>query len=527
MSLRRKGPTRPVFPRKVPPSTSQPPVGTKTGTAELTSYLSYALLILYVLASVSATKDEMLLIPSKGIQLPLVTVTVSVTGFYFLSPIMVLIGHLITLRRIPTTFSKLLSLSTGSQADRLSAMTDRIMLACLLLAGPVTLLLITYRFAAFQSPLHLVLHATVLIYSWHATVTRYVEVIHGKSGRPKLPLRLLCEGVNFVVLVWLLVCVDVTHIPAEYSRTLKLKRDTTVLTDDEGGTVWWVPHITIDKATQLWSGRGTTDPDLVAYSGKADAKQWFMSRGVALDVRARHLRFLDISYQVLPRVWAQDADLSGANLSYAKLYGSQFADTQLSGANFSLTGLDGATFMSSVIEGARFNHTDLRGTYWDNVTLRRSQFLGTDLSLSVMYGVTLDQSVLAGVDFTASTLSGVKVVDTAVSYVRAQKVMRAEDIPEFMDSKAPVLVVAPTQALVSLAPKICRPKPDPGWEYAWETFMMIKSMTSGAEPEVVPAVAKLFGLKQCAALPQRDAWLEQARAGGQVRKPAPRGSQRD
>lgn len=497
---------RPRRPLRTKTSSFGKPSATTSAVVEhvdLSSYLSYALLILYVLASVSSTKDEMLLIPSRGIQLPLVSVTVPVVGFYLLSPLIVLIGHLVTLRRIPMTFPKLLNTEPHARHEQLNVSTDYLMVICLLFAGPVTLLLITCRFAAYQSPVVFLIQAAALVYACYATLVRFHEVLPEKVRTAQTPVKWACYLAGTVVGSWLLLCADVILIPAQYSATVWLKTHTALLDNEDEGTIAWIPHIHIDRADRLWSGVATTDADLAEHSGKVDAKELFMTRGVALDLRSRNLRFLDISQQVIPRVWAHDADLSGANLSFTRLYGSVFVGTKLNGASFDLAALDGSTFMHTTISNTTFRHARLKGSYWDNVVVNDSDFLQADLSLASLYGVKFNRVVMAGTDLTATSLFETEAADLAIGYVEPYKILTAVESDELMKETSPVLEVAPEAALAEIAKQICRPNIDSGWTYAWSNFLQIKSMVGASEPGVMSALQGLFKLERCKDLPDR------------------------
>lgn len=515
MRHRKRIPSTEILRRRGTETASKTPGGN-----DLASYLSYAVLILYVLASISATKDEMLLIPTKGIQLPLATVTVSVTGFYFLSPLMVLIGHLVTLRRIPQTFATLFETTPVTRHERLNRNSDLLMLICLLLAGPVTLLLITYRFAAYQSQALFVMQAASLLYSCYAAGVRYQEVMSIRRKQvSRLGLMIGCS-VGACLGGWLLLCADVILMPARYSTMVWLKTHTGLLTDEDGGTIAWVPHIAIDRATPIWTGLGISNNDLATYAGKTDSKDWFMTRGIALDVRGRHLRFLDISQQIIPRIWAHYADMSGANLSYSSLYGSVFVGTRLNGASFNLTHLDGSSFMFSELDNTEFNHTSLRGTHWDTMELNQTSFVSSDLSLASMYGVKLNNVNFVGGDFTATSFFETKMDNVGIAFIKPYNILVAEKSKDILSGADGAMVVAPKPALNAIAKKICTATSDLGWEYAWRNFIQLKTLTSDSEPTVISALKEMLNLKQCEKIP--DQGLRQgAEPGHHEEAPAP------
>lgn len=499
MRSRRSPVVKPLFPRKTTLQENK-----TAGSVDLSSYLSYAVLILYVLASVSSTKDEMLLIPSKGISLPLVSVTVSVVGFYLLSPLIVLVGHLVTLRRISQTFAKLSYAKPRLRHEKLNVSSDYFMFISLLCAGPVTLLLIIYRFAAYQSPTLFLIQSVALIYACYASVVRCQEVLHKAWAVIKLIKWASC--IMAVMLgAWLVLAADVILAPARYSATIWLKTHTKLLDDDNGGTVGWIPHIHIDRVAPLWSGVAKGHDDFAMYTGHADAKELFMERGVALDLRSRSLRFLDISQQVVPRIWAHDADLSGANLSFTRLYGSLFIGTKLSGANFELAALDGSSFMNTMIKDTAFLNTGLKGSYWDGVVISDSVFQYSDLSLSSLYGVKINNVLIEGSDFTAASFFEVKATETMIDYKDSYKILSAKESDMLVKEFSPIFKVAPKAAFSEIANQLCRPKIDLGWKYAWANFLQLERliMAHSDESVVASALQGLIKLEQCKGLPDR------------------------
>lgn len=470
--------------------------------ADVSSYLSYALLVLYVLASVSATKDQMLLVPNNGVQLPLVGVTVSVVGFYLLSPLIVLVGHLVTLRRIPQTFANITLVRVRSKYEQLNRSSDYIMCISLLFAGPITLFFITYRFAAYQSPFLFLVQVAALVYACYASAVRYQEILHRNH-----PVSAIVRWVSYVVGVllgvWLLLAADVILAPAKYSITLWLKARTVWLSDADGGAAPWIPHIHIDRATPIWTGNAKGDDSLAQYSGSVDSDDLFMTRGVALDLRSRNLRFVDLSQQVIPRIWAHGADLSGANLSFTRLYGSVFVDTNLRGANFDMASLDGSSFMHMTIDGASFRHSRLRGTIWDSVAINDAVFEFAELSLASLYGVELNRVLIKGSNLTAISLFETKAEELAIGYDEPYKIVTARQSDSLMRDTAPVFDVSPQAALAEIAKPLCRPNIDVGWSYAWLNFERLKSMTQAVEPEVASALRWLLEQEQCKGLPRR------------------------
>lgn len=496
MSSNRK-PIRAVFPRK----TLRKEDAAQT---DISSVLSYALLILYVLASVSSTKDSMLLMPSKGIQLPLVSITVSVVGFYALSPLIVLAGHLVTLRRLPKMFAGLKPLKAKDASETLSRRTDLAVLIGLLSAGPATLLYILTKFTAYQSPFLFVIQVAALYCACHASRVRTRELLAASfSKRTRTTSRRLRRLAQGLFGCWLLVCIDVLFLPTHMSPVLWLKTHTGWLDNAEGGTVAWVPHIEIDRGERLWSGPSKIDAEFAAFSGHADLKEYFMTREVAMDLRSRNLRYLDISMQVIPRIWAHNADMAGANFSFARLYGSVFVDTTLNGATFRATSLDGATFLNIDLVSTNFVQTGMKGSLWDNVTVKNAVFADSDLTLASFFNVSFDQ-----VEFLATSLQATSFFEVrgdTLSFAAREpfKIMAIAESDDWPHGRDSPFQLNPKAALDSLQKQLCKPTLNPDWAYAWGLFVQTKLLIAHTEPEATKALQEFMSTKACEGLPDR------------------------
>lgn len=497
MSLSRRKPVKAVFPRKSL-------VKEEAARVEISSVLSYVLLILYVLASVSSTKDSMLLVPNKGIQLPLVSVTVSVVGFYFLSPLIVLTGHLVTLRQLPKMFVGLKTFKPKNASETLSCRIDLVMLMCLLSAGPATLFYILSKFTAYQSPLLFVIQVASLYCAYYASCIRSRELLAANfSKRIQFASQCLRQLGAGLFVLWLFVCIDVIFLPNYMSRVLWLKTHTHWLNNADGGTVAWVPHIEIDRGERLWSGPSKIDAELAALSGHADGKEYFMVRELSMDLRSRNLRYLDISFQVMPRIWAHDADMVGANFSFARLYGSVFVNTSLNAGNFDMASLDGATFMSIDLSSTKFIQTSMKGSIWDNVIMKNTSFVNSDLSLASFFGVSFHQ-----VDFLATSLQATSMYEVkgdALTFAERKpfKIMSLAESGDWLNGNDSPFQVNPKAALESLRESLCKSTLTPDWAYAWGLFIQTKLLTARSEPEVTKAIQEFISTKACEGLPDR------------------------
>jgi uncharacterized protein YjbI with pentapeptide repeats len=107
-----------------------------------------------------------------------------------------------------------------------------------------------------------------------------------------------------------------------------------------------------------------------------------------------------------------DADMSGINLSNAKLRFAVMRRTELSNANLSGAKLRGADLRAAVLRGA-----DLSGAYLGNAKLRRADLSGADLSNADLTDVDLSIANLSSADL-SGTYRDIKGKGRAVKPVK-------------------------------------------------------------------------------------------------------------
>lgn len=378
-------------------------------------FISYALLVAYVVAAISSTTDLMLLQSVDGMRLPFIDSKISIRSFFVSAPIIVAAASLFMAREFlilnirkkkqlkSTDF--VFSLPRRESSDRIFGVNgdlDKIALKIVsylvfFLLGPVVILLITLRFADYQDKLvflfHISIFAITAYLSW--VFYRRVEQLHAVDKIPVV-VELIGYVVVFAIGLKLLICIDVVLVPSKYSPTMYIKQNTKLLDDYDGGTLFIVPHLTIDRAISV-SGVKTKE-DLEKFRNPL-SKEYFPGRAGGIDLRGRNLKYLDIPFQIAPRMWAHDADLSGANLSFARLMSSNFVNTNFYGATFTMSVLDGSSFFSANMEEAKIVNSYFRGTIFDGIKLSRVFLDSVSFVGSSFFGVEVKDSVLDGVDF--------------------------------------------------------------------------------------------------------------------------------
>lgn len=476
---------------------------TKRIGSELTTHLPFASLILYVVVSVASTTDVILLRGEQGFRLPVVGIDISLVGFYIVAPIIILIAHLVTTKKVSEASQTFLQYSAKNAGSLLDTLTENILLTLLMFAGPGAILFTMMRFASYQHRSVFFLHTTILLLSILVSCIRHNEFVLAYRAKTSRIGKSVGWMFGAIILAYWAVCFDVMFVPPQHSITLLLKTETTLLDDQDGGTIALIPHIKIDRAIKLWNGdasKGFEDPHLI---GDGDKESAFMNHEIVLDLRNRRLRFLDLHFQIVPRIWAHEADLSGANLSFSKLYGTQFVDTQLFGVNFNLAALDGATFMNSKVVRSTFINSRLRGTYWDNSKIEQTLMEGSDLFLSSFFGTIFKESEIIDSTLTAISVDGLDTFKGA--NLNLNKNSQAPPIFKPMDDSNEIekrLFSFNTQKVAnSIIEVVCKSPSDIGSRYAWNTFSQLEVLRSRRwDDERRDVLKKVFSSGSCRSL---------------------------
>jgi uncharacterized protein YjbI with pentapeptide repeats len=387
-------------------------------------FISYMLLLLFVVVGVFSTSDLQLLQMQQGIVLPLINVSTSIQGFYVFSTMIVFVTSIFMSREF-YIFEKLRqqtkqypsTLSTHSdysnQINNLFGVNgkfDSILFSAMsrlvfFISGPSTIALLLFRFADSQDRIifgvQLILFSISVYFSW-VFCERTMQLHKYKKQkfwRVIITIAVLC------VLLEILICIDVIYLPPQHSMTFFIKSHTLLLDDKDGGTIFMVPHIKIDRSDSIWNAETARQKfeNFVSYHGEHDSNHYFMSRGLSVDLRGRQLRFLNINFQIAPRIWAHEADLSGANLSFTNLAGSNFIDTNLYAANMDMANLDGSRFFNVNFDNSSWSNTRARGAIFDNVHFRFAKLKDTKFTGSSFLGSEIIESRIVYVNFDATS----------------------------------------------------------------------------------------------------------------------------
>lgn len=415
---------------------------------------AYLLLITYVVAVVLSTTDRQLLLVDEGLKLPLIDLTVPLPGFYFVIPYLVLALHFNLLQNLSNHHFKLMEwrrswngsipisrispfifdfASLGHRTPFFKWVSAVNSFLCLY-SAPALITIIMWRFADYQSSAALWAHLAALWIDFYfvskaqaafidnalvptnnnkSVRATYIQSVKGiieflkapVSARPRSYLSALWFLYLFVITLKILVCWDVFIRDWEESFVRRHFAFMIMQTPDDAkeanDLLGFLPRIAIDKADVLFR------PDVARLKALAELigrETWglsFETRGMSLDLRGRSLRYLSIPFQVLPRVWMQDAQLQGGNFSFTNLNGSVMVRAQLQGAEFTLAEMEGGFLNGANLRGASLFNARLAGSTFENAALQ-----GADLKYANMLGVFLQDAQLQGADLRGIQLTG-------------------------------------------------------------------------------------------------------------------------
>lgn len=367
-----------------------------------TAYVSFAA---YLFVATIVLTDQQIFTASTGFSLPILSIQVPFLGFFVLAPLALLLLHAQALEGISSHVKNPQRLATPSTSEVGSDLTARILL---LAVAPTTLAVVFWRLADYQSKgistLHLAVFVADLLLSLRAAhkVTR-----HGIRGTG---LRILLLAGITLILMKALVCWDVFVRPWTSSVTRYLVIERFYFTDEEGQVqdpIGLIPNIIVDRTKLLFDIDVAKYEALAALHGRESWQEYFDDRGISVDIRNRSLRLAYLNGQTLPRVWAHDANLQGANLSLAFMPGAVLVNANLQDADLELANLSGA-----YLDRANFRETTAVMTNFRGASLEQAEFQGayvrqSDFTAAWMPRAQFQLAIILGSSFSGAYMENV------------------------------------------------------------------------------------------------------------------------
>lgn len=440
-------------------------------------FVLYLGVLTYLLLMIFATSDRMLLVPTQGIRLPMVDVTIPLLSFYWIAPLLLLAIHFNLLQNLENHHYKLMRwrdacngrvprreipafLFDYAWLDQSSAMRGWVRFGnrfLLLNSGPFVLGVLLWRFSDYQN---------IAISTWHllafildsylvwmlenafqnnlkpdTAMDRVVPLLH-KGMRAQLRAawqatgaiskQFLQFGKHLLHTAWqrlfgILVLLQFVFVAAiAFSDHLYPSINASLPS-------LFMPSIKIDPNETAWLPNKQEIETQAFLTSEEKIELWWQKQGKGLDLRGRHLRGISAPRVMLPRLILdehsdlQGADLSGAqlqgaHLSKARLQDADLSGAQLQGADFTEAQLQGVNFSEAQLQEAVFNGAHAQGTNFDSAQLQGAILGGAELQGSrftnaQLQGATLASSQLHGADFTGAQLQTSSLYNTQLQGV--------------------------------------------------------------------------------------------------------------
>lgn len=440
----------------------------RSTSANRTYFISFLVILVYMLIIVASTTDFQLLIPNSLVRLPFVDTNVSLFVFYIISPLIILAAHFNLLQNLESHHNKLCKwrasysglsvprvlieaflydyavLDEEGQFTKAVRFFSRMLF---LFMSPAALLAFLWRFSDYQS---------MSITSWHFLILIIDILIVGYFMRVVTGRWLITIIGWFLVLLTILqivIMIIVTYTDSalvwQAEKTIndwpKKNYDFIQLLDDESyrkeeitlmGAFMnmMLPRITIDPYVSL-----TLDDkplkSKMALDGEDDLSKWFMEKGKGLDLRGRSLKGAWLVEADLRRAqfkntqlqWAllTSANLQGANMQYSNLHNADMVNAQMQGINF-----DSANMQEASMRGAKLQGADLSFARLQGADMSESKMQGADLAFAKLQGAILREAYLQGARMFGTEMQG---ADLAFAHLQGAQMENVKMQGAFMN----------------------------------------------------------------------------------------------
>ena len=425
------------------------------------NFLGATLIIfIYTVVVVLQTSDLHLLV-GRTIKLPAVDVEMPVFAFYFSAPLLVIALHFNLLQNIESHFVKLTTwrqqfpsmraprnrlfpfifdLAYGEEEGVFSNGTRFVNQLLFFWTGPLVLLLLFWRFTDYQSEaLSTWQFSCFALDLWLVRRCRdFIDgTMHHHTPHDRMlfrSIRLLLQPFTWIygsakswssnatgLAIWLVGL----SISAIYSAVILF--DFQILSKGVGPTLreLLAPRLQIERRANLLALDEKTlrlQHELRARPSnddKSDLSSWFLSSGYGLDLRGRSLKYAQLPYADLRRVWLQGAKLHGADMVGAQLQRAELENVQMPGAILIEANLEGANLMEARMEGVQLSRANLRqailwGARLQAASLDRAELQGAIALSADFSAANLVRAQMQGTQFPLAKFDGALLGATSV-----------------------------------------------------------------------------------------------------------------
>jgi uncharacterized protein YjbI with pentapeptide repeats len=175
----------------------------------------------------------------------------------------------------------------------------------------------------------------------------------------------------------------------------------------------------IKKAAYVASDRGRllTEKRCIACNLSGQAFPNADLTGVELSqakLNATNFANANLKLAILRDVDLSDANLTGANLQQAAIYGAKLIGTNLTGANLTNAKLIYANFKGASLQRANLTNADLQSAELPQVDLSGANLTGADLSLADLTGANLRRAIVTKANLEGAKLTGATMPDGSI-----------------------------------------------------------------------------------------------------------------
>ncbi|HXU93670.1 MAG TPA: pentapeptide repeat-containing protein [Gallionella sp.] len=406
----------------------------------------YLGLLVYVLLMVFATTDQMLLVPTQGIRLPLIDVTLPLLGFYWAAPLFLLAIHFNLLQNLESHHYKLMRwrdacggrvprkdipaflfdyewLEQGSKMEWWVRFGSRILF---LHSGPFALGTLLWRFTDYQD---------IAMTSWHLlafTADTYLVWLTEQAfnnnqrpeDKPSIPLSVFELKGKLLPAIYS-IARFFGHLGEFFVHLLKtawrrifgllvlLQFGIACMYQFSGNYILTagsitrygsllIPMIYINPNETAWVPDTKEFEAQALLAGEEKVSTWWKTQGKGLNLEGRHLSGFSAPETNLPKLKLDEQSvLDGAYLESAQLQGAYLSSMSLRGADLAYAELPNAYLFSSQMQG-----TDLRGANLKEADLSEAQLQAANLAQAKLQGANLIGANFQGADLTGAQLQG-------------------------------------------------------------------------------------------------------------------------
>ena len=426
----------------------------RSTSANRTYFISFLVILIYLLVIVASTTDYQLLIPNSLVRLPFVDTNVSLFMFYIASPLIVLVAHFNLLQNLESHHNKLCTwrdsysgyavpraliepflydFAVLEEQGQLTKSVRFFARALFLYLSPVALLAFLWRFSDYQN---------LWISTWHFLVLIVDVFIIGYFQRAVQAHRLLPGTVWGLILLAAIQTGFVSYVTLTngtllWDAGLRFTNfiDDNFIDDFETKNVvskytikhyfpspiksLLLPRISIDPYVSL-----TLDDKLLrvqmAFDGETDFPKWLTEKGKGLDLRNRSLKGAELNEADLRRAWLNNSKLNGASLKNAKLDAAILDKASMQGADLTGAQLQGAYLTGAQLQGADLSVASLQGAHLFDAKLQSAHLFDAKLQGADLTGAQLQGADLSGAQLQSANLSRAQLQSANLTGVQLQ-----------------------------------------------------------------------------------------------------------